>query len=74
MLCFNLTKIHNKFKDNYVFSQSFISGLINLACRKTLVTQSSTGWGGDPLRAVDGSTDGVYERYLISSHYLCLNI
>lgn len=36
-------------------------GLINLACRKTLVTQSSTGWGGDPLRAVDGSTDGVYE-------------
>ena len=27
----------------------------------TTATQSSVGWGGDPMRAIDGNTNGAYE-------------
>jgi alpha-L-fucosidase 2 len=39
----------------------------NLALRKT-ATQSSTGYGGDPGRAVDGNTDGHYFNGKSVSH------
>lgn len=41
------------------FVSHVYSGEINLALGKT-ATQSSTGYGGDPQRAVDGKTDGNY--------------
>ncbi|KAL5264916.1 hypothetical protein ACHWQZ_G005866 [Mnemiopsis leidyi] len=38
------------------------AGLKNLALRKEQVYQSSVACGGEPKRAVDGNTDGVYNH------------
>ena len=40
-------------------------GNVNLALGKP-VQQSSTGWGGDPRRAVDGNNDGNYGANSVS--------
>ncbi len=41
------------------FVSEVLSGEINLAMGK-MASQSSTGYGGEPQRAVDGNTDGNY--------------
>ena len=46
-----------------VISQSPPGPLLNVALQKP-TQQSSTGWGGTSDRAVDGNTDGNYNRYL----------
>lgn len=43
------------------------SGTNNIASTGT-ATQSSTGFGGNPERAIDGNTDGHYERARSTTH------
>ena len=41
---------------------------MNVALKRSTVYQSSINWGGDPFRAVDGNTDGNYNK-LVLEHY-----